>query len=73
MSTPLFGDGTADHPDAGLLGGSGYTYTGYEGACTSGACNGGKAGLLFGNGGGGFAGGDGGSAGWFGNGGAGGA
>lgn len=68
----LFGDGTADHPDAGLLGGNGWSFTAYEGACTAAPCTGGKAGLLWGNGGNGFAGGDGGSAGLFGNGGAGG-
>jgi len=69
----LFGDGTAENPNAGLLGGSGFSYTTYEGACTSGACDGGRAGLLFGNGGGGFAGGAGGHAGLFGRGGDGGA
>jgi hypothetical protein len=67
------GNGTADHPNAGLLAGNGFTYTQYEGACTSGACDGGRAGLLFGNGGGGYAGGNGGAAGWFGYGGNGGA
>ena len=66
------GDGTAENPNAGILVGNGYSYTSYGGACTSGACNGGNAGLL-GNGGNGFAGGNGGSAGWFGDGGAGGA
>ncbi|WP_167106462.1 hypothetical protein [Mycobacterium sp. DL592] len=64
----FIGDGTADHPDAGILFGNGYTYTSYEGACLSGACNGGKAGFI-GNGGDGFNGGDGGSAVFFGNGG----
>ena len=68
----LIGDGTADHPNAGVLAGDGYTYMTYAGACLSGACTGGNAGLL-GNGGGGFAGGNGGSAVWFGNGGNGGA
>ena len=62
------GDGTADNPNAGILFGNGYSYTTYEGACTSGACDGGNAGLI-GNGGNGFQGGNGGSAGWFGNGG----
>jgi CubicO group peptidase (beta-lactamase class C family) len=66
------GNGTADNPNAGLLLGNGYSYTGYAGACTSGACNGGIGGLI-GNGGDGFAGGNGGSAGWFGSGGNGGA
>ena len=66
------GDGTADHPDAGILIGNGYSFTSYEGVCTSGACNGGNGGLI-GNGGNGFNGGNGGSAGWFGNGGDGGA
>lgn len=65
------GDGTADHPDAGILFGNGYSFTGYEGACTSGPCDGGRGGL-FGNGGNGFNGGDGGAAGWFGAGGNGG-
>ncbi len=69
----LFGDGTADSPNAGLLGGNGFSYTSYAGACTTGACTGGRAGLLFGGGGGGYAGGAGGAAGLFGNGGAGGA
>jgi hypothetical protein len=69
----LFGNGTAENPNAGLLGGNGFTYTQYEGACTTGACAGGKAGLLFGSGGGGYAGGAGGAAGLFGDGGAGGA
>jgi len=66
------GDGTADNPNAGILLGDGYSYTSYEAACTSGACNGGNGGLI-GDGGGGFAGGNGGSAGWFGAGGTGGA
>ena len=66
------GDGTADNPDAGILIGNGYSYTGYGGACATGACDGGTAGLLYGNGGNGFNGGDGGAAGLFGNGGAGG-
>jgi len=66
------GNGTADNPNAGLLLGNGYSYTGYAGACTAGACNGGIGGLI-GNGGDGFAGGNGGSAGWLGSGGNGGA
>ena len=67
----FIGDGTADNPNAGILYGNGYSYTGYEGACTEGACDGGNGGLI-GNGGNGFNGGNGGSAGLFGNGGAGG-
>ena len=66
------GSGTAENPNAGVLIGNGYSYTSYGGACTTGACNGGTAGLI-GNGGDGFAGGHGGSAGWFGSGGTGGA
>ena len=66
------GSGTAENPNAGFLIGDGYSYTGYGGACTTGACNGGNGGLI-GNGGDGFAGGHGGSAGWFGSGGKGGA
>jgi hypothetical protein len=68
----FIGDGTADNPNGGILFGNGYSYTGYEGACTSGACDGGDAGLI-GNGGNGFNGGNGGAAGLFGNGGDGGA
>ena len=66
------GSGTAENPNAGVLLGNGYSYMAYGGACTTGACNGGTAGLI-GNGGDGFAGGHGGSAGWFGSGGTGGA
>jgi len=66
------GSGTAENPNAGVLIGNGYSYMAYGGACTTGACNGGTAGLI-GNGGDGFAGGHGGPAGWFGSGGAGGA
>lgn len=66
------GDGTADNPNAGIVIGNGYSFTGYAGACTTGACTGGNGGLL-GNGGNGFAGGNGGAAGLFGTGGAGGA
>ncbi len=68
----FIGDGTAENPDAGILFGNGYSFTEYGGACPSGACDGGNAGLI-GNGGNGFNGGNGGAAGWFGNGGAGGA
>jgi len=68
----LFGDGTADNPNAGLLFGNGFSWAATS--CTgSTACDGGNAGLFGGNGGNGFNGGNGGSAGWFGNGGAGGA
>ena len=66
------GNGTAERPDAGILVGNGYSYTGYAGACTTGACNGGNGGLI-GNGGSGLNGGNGGSAGLFGDGGDGGA
>ena len=66
------GNGTADNPHAGILLGNGYSYTTYDGACTTGACDGGNGGLI-GNGGDGFAGGNGGAARWFGSGGKGGA
>ena len=72
MLRVFVGNGTADNPNGGLLVGDGYSYTGYAGACTSGACNGGNGGII-GNGGDGFAGGNGGAAGWFGAGGHGGA
>lgn len=68
----FIGNGTESNPDAGLLFGNGYSWTGYGGVCTSGPCNGGSGGLI-GNGGDGYNGGNGGSAGWFGNGGDGGA
>ena len=46
----LFRDGTADNPDAGLLGGDGFSYD--SGTCPGvAACNGGNAGKLTGNGG----------------------
>ena len=67
----LFGDGTVEHPDAGILAGSGFSYDAESCPGTT-VCAGGNAGLLFGNGGHGFNGGAGGSAGWFGNGGNGG-
>ena len=67
----FIGDGTATNPNAGLLIGNGYSWTAET--CNQGtACNGGQAGLLFGNGGNGFNGGNGGSAGLLGAGGAGG-
>ena len=62
----LFADGTASHPDAGLLGGDGFSYS-LEGSCIGTApCNGGNAGKLTGNGGDGWNGGSGGNAGWYG-------
>ncbi len=66
------GDGTATHPDAGILIGDGYSWTA-ETCTQGGSCTGGRSGLLLGNGGNGFGGGDGGSAGLAGNGGDGGA
>jgi hypothetical protein len=68
----FIGDGTATHPNAGILVGNGYSWTA-ETCNQSQPCNGGRAGLLIGNGGNGFGGGNGGSAGFFGNGGNGGA
>ena len=64
----FFSNGTAEHPDAGLLIGSGFSY---DATTCVGICDGGKAGLL-GNGGSGYNGGNGGAAGWFGKGGDGG-
>ncbi|MFM9033487.1 MAG: VCBS domain-containing protein, partial [Mycobacterium sp.] len=66
----LVGDGTADHPDAGILFGDGYSWTANTCSDPSG-CNGGRGGLI-GSGGSGYTGGNGGSAGWFGHGGDGG-
>ncbi|MCH9667086.1 MAG: cadherin-like domain-containing protein [Actinomycetia bacterium] len=68
----LFGHGTAEHPDAGLLWGNGFSWDATT--CTGGrVCHGGSAGW-FGNGGDGFNGGRGGNGGlFFGNGGKGGA
>ena len=63
----LFGNGTADHPDAGLPIGNGYSYGSVAGDCAA-VCNGGNGGRLRGNGGAGFNGGDGGNAGLFGSG-----
>ena len=72
-STPvLFGNGTAAHPNGGIIIGNGYSYGTVAGDCPSGTCTGGNGGI-FGNGGNGYGGGNGGSAGWFGNGGNGGA
>lgn len=61
-------DGTADHPDAGLLLGNGFSY---DATSCSSSCDGGRGGI-FGNGGSGYGGGTGGDAGWFGHGGDGG-
>ena len=62
----FIGNGTAENPNAGLLIGDGYTFTADDVGgpnCTAGSpCNGGNAGLLFGNGGGGYDGGKGGNA-----------
>ena len=67
----FIGDGTAANPNAGLLIGTGYSWTAQT--CNQGAaCTGGKAGVLWGSGGSGFNGGNGGSAGLLGSGGAGG-
>lgn len=66
----LFGDGTAENPDAGILWGNGYSWTAQT--CPNGGCNGGKGGWI-GNGGNGYGGGNGGDASGFGNGGNGGA
>ena len=66
----FFGDGTADHPDAGLFVGNGFSYD--ESTCIGvTVCDGGNSGW-FGNGGNGFNGGDGGHAWFFGDGGDGG-
>ena len=62
------GNGTMTHPDAGLLIGNGYSYTENDidqpdSPCEAGKpCDGGNAGLLFGNGGNGWDGGSGGDA-----------
>lgn len=66
----FIGNGTADHPDAGILFGNGFSYDAQT-CLGQTVCNGGKAGLL-GNGGDGYNGGNGGAAGWFGRGGNGG-
>ena len=68
----FIGDGTATNPDAGLLVGDGFSYDASTCVGTA-ACDGGRGGFLFGNGGSGWNGGSGGSAGLFGNGGNGGA
>ena len=69
--TLLFSDGTATHPDAGLLAGNGFSFDAVT-CVGNDPCAGGMAGLLYGNGGSGFNGGNGGSSGLFGNGGSGG-
>lgn len=67
----LFGDGTPENPNAGLLFGDGFSWD--ADSCTGiSACHGGNAGLWGGNGGHGYNGGNGGAAGWFGRGGDGG-
>ncbi len=65
----FFSNGTAEHPNAGLLVGNGYSWTAET--CPAGACTGGNGGVI-GSGGTGFNGGNGGAAGWFGTGGGGG-
>ena len=67
----LFGSGTAEHPDGGLLYGNGFSWDALSCSGTT-ACNGGNAGLFGGSGGNGFNGGNGGAAGLFGRGGNGG-
>jgi len=62
-------NGTAAHPNAGILAGNGFSYDATT--CPTDSCNGGNAGIL-GNGGDGYNGGNGGAARWIGNGGAGG-
>lgn len=67
----LFGNGTAENPNAGVLFGDGFSWD--ANSCTGGAvCHGGNGGLIRGDGGDGFNGGNGGSAGFFGDGGNGG-
>ena len=57
-------NGTATHPDAGLLAGNGFSFDAQS--CTgTGSCTGGRGGLLIGSGGNGFNGGAGGDAGVF--------
>ncbi|MGV0740844.1 hypothetical protein ABQF30_00500 [Mycolicibacterium sp. XJ870] len=68
----FIGNGTAEHPDAGILIGKGYSYGTVAGDCAS-SCDGGRGGMVFGQGGNGFGGGTGGGVGLIGNGGAGGA
>ena len=68
----LFGDGTAENPNGGMLIGNGFSYDAQTCPGVT-ACTGGSGGLFFGSGGNGWNGGVGGSAGWIGNGGNGGA
>lgn len=68
----LFGDGTAENPNAGLLFGNGFSWEADTCNGTT-ACHGGNAGFFGGSGGNGWNGGNGGSAGLFGRGGNGGA
>ena len=71
MELRFFSNGTAEHPDGGILIGNGYSYD--AASCPGGnPCNGGNSGI-FGSGGNSYNGGNGGSAGWFGHGGNGGA
>ena len=67
----LFGDGTAENPNAGRLFGNGFSWDATTCTGTT-ACDGGNAGLFGGDGGNGWNGGNGGSAGLFGRGGNGG-
>lgn len=67
----LFGNGTADSPNGGIVAGNGFSYD--ADTCPGvNSCAGGNGGLLMGSGGNGWNGGPGGSAGWVGNGGNGG-
>ena len=50
-------DGSLTHPDAGLWIGNGFSYN--ADTCPDGGCNGGRAGLIYGNGGNGWGGGNG--------------
>ena len=61
-------NGTQEHPDAGVLIGNGFSWD-INSCPKSTACDGGRAGFLYGNGGNGWGGGNGGSAGLWGNGG----
>jgi hypothetical protein len=71
--TIFVSNGTPGHPDAGLLIGDGFSYDASTCTGSATACNGGRAGLLIGNGGNGWSGGNGGTAGLIGDGGNGGA
>ncbi|MBI3691186.1 MAG: hypothetical protein HY239_11185, partial [Mycolicibacterium aromaticivorans] len=50
----FIGNGTAAHPNGGLLIGNGYSYSAADAQCASASCNGGRGGLLMGNGGNGY-------------------